>query len=102
MTHGRVAFLMSQNHTEKGYIYILECADGSFYTGATKDIEKRIQVHNSGRGAKYTYGRRPVKLVYSETLNNYNEALKREKQIQKMTRAQKTGLISVNKKTNKR
>ena len=75
------------------YIYILECADGTFYTGWTTDLERRIDEHNSGRGAKYTRGRRPVRLVHSEEYDTDSAAMRREKAIQKMTRREKLKLI---------
>ncbi|EET85737.1 Excinuclease ABC C subunit domain protein, partial [Clostridium carboxidivorans P7] len=75
------------------YVYILQCIDGTLYTGYTNDLNKRIQVHNSGKGAKYTRGRLPVKLVYSEEFNTKNEALKREYAIKLMKRKRKLELI---------
>lgn len=81
----------------KYYVYIVQCKDGTLYTGYTVDLSKRIDSHNSFRGAKYTRGRTPVKLVYSEELNSVNEALKREHQIKGMTRKQKIEIINSNK-----
>lgn len=81
------------------YIYILRCKDDSLYTGWTSDLEKRVAAHNSGKGAKYTRGRGPVKLVYSEQLPTKEEALQRECEIKKMTRSVKLSLIE--QKTNK-
>lgn len=78
-------------HTWK--LYILRCCDGSLYTGITTDVEKRIAVHNSGKGAKYTRGRRPVELVYSEECGDHSAALKRELEIKAMPREQKLILI---------
>ena len=75
------------------YVYILECADGTFYTGWTTDLKRRIDEHNSGRGAKYTRGRRPVRLVHSEEYDTDSAAMRREKAIQKMTRREKLKLI---------
>ena len=75
------------------YCYILQCADGTFYTGWTKDPERRIAQHNKGVGAKYTSIRRPVKLVYLEPSLNQTEAMKRELAIKKMKRAQKIKLV---------
>jgi putative endonuclease len=75
------------------YCYILQCADGTFYTGWTKDPERRVAQHNKGIGAKYTSTRRPVKLVYLEPYFNQTEAMKRELVIKKMKRAQKVKLI---------
>jgi putative endonuclease len=75
------------------YCYILECADGTFYTGWTTDPPRRERQHNAGRGAKYTRTRRPVKLVYVEELSSRAEAMKRERVIKKMTREQKRKLV---------
>ncbi len=75
------------------YTYILKCRDGSFYTGWTNDIEKRMQAHNAGKGAKYTKSRLPVKLVYYEEHETKNEAMKREYAIKHMTRQEKERLI---------
>ena len=75
------------------YCYILQCADGTFYTGWTTDPERRVAQHNKGVGAKYTSTRRPVKLVYVETHPNRTEAMKRELAIKKMKRAQKSKLM---------
>jgi len=78
------------------YVYILECADKTFYTGSTGNIEKRLQAHNSGKaGAKYTRGRRPVELVYVEHCPTLSMALKREAQIKKLSRAQKAALVAM-------
>lgn len=75
------------------YCYILECSDGSFYTGWTTDLDRRVKTHNAGRGAKYTATRRPVRLVYSERLPDRSSAQKRELAIKRMPRAKKTALI---------
>lgn len=75
------------------YVYIVECSDGTFYTGWTVDLEKRIKSHSSGKGAKYTRGRGPVKLLYYEKFNNKSDAMKREYQIKKLNRQQKEILI---------
>lgn len=75
------------------YCYILECADGTYYTGWTTDPERRVKQHNKGIGAKYTSTRRPVKLVYLETQSNRTDAMKRELAIKKMRRAQKSKLV---------
>ena len=75
------------------YCYILECADGTYYTGWTTDPGRRVKQHNKGAGAKYTSTRRPVKLVYLEELSSRTEAMKRELAIKKMRRAQKMKLI---------
>lgn len=75
------------------YVYILECADGTLYTGWTTCPERRVKAHNSGKGAKYTRSRRPVKLVYTETCQNQSDALRREYEIKQLSRAQKLLLI---------
>jgi len=75
------------------YCYIVECADGTYYTGWTTDPERRIATHNKGLGAKYTKMRRPVKLVYVEEQLDRKSAMKRELAIKKMGRAGKSNLI---------
>lgn len=76
------------------FVYILECNDGSLYTGITTDITKRLDEHNnSDKGAKYTKARRPVKLLYQEPALNRSIASKREYAIKKLTRVQKFQLI---------
>ena len=75
------------------YVYILECADSTLYTGWTTDIQKRLKAHNTGKGAKYTRSRRPVKLVYTETFESKSDALRREYQIKQLSRVQKLSLI---------
>lgn len=75
------------------YVYILKCADGTLYTGWTNDIEKRIETHNSGNGAKYTRSRLPVELVYFEKHEDKSCALKRELQIKALPRSEKQKLI---------
>ena len=78
---------------EKTYTYILECADGSFYTGWALDVNKRIEEHNNGTGAKYTKKRGPVKLVYLEEFDTRAKACQRECQIKDLKRKQKEELI---------
>ena len=75
------------------YVYILQCNDGTLYTGYTDDPQRRLAVHNSGKGAKYTRARLPVELVYHEELADKSSALKREIEIKKMTRLQKLKLL---------
>jgi putative endonuclease len=72
---------------------MLECADGTLYTGWAVDAEKRLKVHNAGRGARYTSSRRPVKLVYVEPQPDRITAMKRELAIKRLTRAEKLALI---------
>jgi putative endonuclease len=75
------------------YCYILQCSDGTFYTGWTTDPGRRVPQHNKGSGAKYTNTRRPVKLVYLEPCPNQTDAMKRELAIKKMNRTQKMKLV---------
>lgn len=77
----------------KNYTYVLRCADGTFYTGWTTDLTRRVDVHNSGQGAKYTRARRPVELVYYETFDTRQDAMQRECAIKKLTREQKVALV---------
>ncbi len=77
----------------KGYMYILECADGSFYTGSTKNLHLRIEQHKNGEGAKHTKNNLPIKLVYYEIFDRIDFAFNREKQVQNWTRAKKIALI---------
>ena len=79
------------------YCYIIECSDGTYYTGWTTDPERRVSQHNKGVGAKYTSTRRPVKLVYLESQPNRTEAMKRELAIKRMKRDQKGRLIETGK-----
>jgi len=72
---------------------MVRCADGSIYTGYARDPVQREQVHNSGRGARYTAGRRPVRLVYSEAFTSAGDALRREYQLKRLPRAKKEALI---------
>ncbi len=78
----------------KGYMYILQCADGSYYTGSTKDLERRLAEHQSGEGSFYTKKRLPVKLVYFEEFQRIDEAFYREKQVQGWSRKKKEALIN--------
>jgi putative endonuclease len=75
------------------WMYILECADGSYYVGSTRDLEQRILQHQSGTGAQYTSKRLPVRLVYSERFERVSEAYAREKQVQNWSRAKREALI---------
>lgn len=81
--------------SQKFFVYILQCADHTFYTGYTDDLEKRLKTHNEKKGAKYTRSRTPLKLIYSESFETKSEAMKREKAIQKLSRAQKNLLVSL-------
>jgi putative endonuclease len=75
------------------WLYILECSDGSYYTGSTIDIERRLVEHELGEGSNFTKKRLPIKLVYWEDFDNIEEAFYREKQIQRWSRAKKEALI---------
>ena len=76
------------------YTYIVKCSDGTYYTGWTNNLEKRIQSHNAGTGAKYTRPRLPVTLVYYETFATKQEAMKREYRIKQLSRQQKEQMIA--------
>ena len=76
------------------FVYIVRCADGTLYTGYARNPEKRTQVHNAGKGARYTAGRRPVALVYVESFESVGDALKREHQVKGWSRERKEGLIA--------
>lgn len=80
----------------KWYLYMLRCGDGTLYTGITTDVQRRLETHSKGTGAKYTRGRGPLKLVYQELCANHSEALKRELAVKQLTREQKEALIEVN------
>jgi putative endonuclease len=77
----------------KGYMYILECSDGTYYTGSTIDLEKRLKEHQSGKGSNYTAKRLPVSLLYYEEFADISLAFYREKQIQAWSRAKKQALM---------
>lgn len=79
---------------KKWYVYILRCADNTLYTGSTDDVERRVAVHNSGKGAKYTRGRTPVEVVYTEECESCSAALKREYAIKQLSRGEKIKLIN--------
>lgn len=75
------------------YVYIIKCKDNSLYTGWTNNLERRFKAHTEGKGAKYTRGRGPLKLVYFEELEDKIEAMKREYEIKKMSRKNKLEMI---------
>ena len=75
------------------YVYIVQCADATYYTGWTNDLKKRIEAHNAGKGAKYTKSRRPVQLVYYETYATKSKAMAREYAIKQLSRQEKAQLI---------
>ena len=79
--------------SERNYVYLLRCGDGTLYCGWTTDLAARVEAHNQGKGAKYTRSRLPVELVWFEEHANRHEALSREWHIKRMTRANKLALI---------
>jgi putative endonuclease len=81
---------------KKGYLYILECSDGSYYTGSTIDVGRRFREHQNGEGANHTKKRLPVKLLYVEEYKHVAQAYQREKQIQGRNRKKKFALINGN------
>ncbi len=78
------------------FVYILRCGDGSLYTGITTDVEHRLEVHRSGKGAKYTRSHLPLDLVYTEECKDHSAALKRELEIKALKREEKLTLIATN------
>lgn len=85
--------MVALDQQQNNYVYIVRCHDDTLYTGWTNHLEKRIQTHNSGHGAKYTQSRRPVKLVYYECYASKSEAMKREYAIKQLSRKEKEILI---------
>lgn len=81
---------------QNNYVYIVKCHDGTFYTGWTNHLDKRIQAHNLGKGAKYTKSRRPVQLIYYEVFDNKIDAMKREYAIKQLSRQEKEKLVHNN------
>lgn len=84
------------------YVYILECSDGTLYTGWTNNLDKRIEQHCNGTGAKYTRGRGPVTLVYHEEFNDKRDAMRREYEIKRYSRINKLKLIEKMQKYDKK
>ena len=76
------------------YVYIVECKDGTYYTGYTPDVEKRIELHNKGKGAKCLRGKLPVELVYVKKFRSLKSALREERNIKKLTHSQKEKLVN--------
>lgn len=85
--------MLSDRASSKHFVYIVRCADGSLYTGYARDPKEREKIHNRGEGAKYTAGRRPVSLVYTEQFDNLGEALSREHQLKRLSRIKKEALV---------
>ena len=74
-------------------LYMLRCGDGTYYTGIARDVEKRLETHRSGKGAKYTRGRGPLTLCYAENCGSHSDALKRELAVKALPRAEKQSLV---------
>jgi putative endonuclease len=72
----------------------VRCADGTLYSGSTTNVNARVRAHNSGRGARYTSGRRPVKVVYQEACGSRSAALRREHALKRLTRSEKEALVA--------
>lgn len=85
---------MSAETVPAWWVYIVECADGSLYTGSARDVYQRLTAHNAGRGARYTRSHSPVKLVYFEPHLTQSAAFKREAEIKKLPRRQKQQLVA--------
>ncbi len=85
---------MAEPDEKTWWVYILRCADDSFYVGCTNGLERRVAAHDSGKGARYTAGRRPVRLVYAEGGHDRSSALRREIQLKKWPRSRKQRLIA--------
>lgn len=75
------------------FVYILLCADDSFYIGSTKDVEKRFKKHLEGKGAKYTKSHKPIKIIYQETFSSKSDALKREWELKKLSKSEKEEIV---------
>lgn len=75
------------------HVYVVECADGTLYTGYTTNVERRVEEHNEGEGARYTRGRRPVELVHVETFGSRSAAMRREAEVKAMRRNEKLALV---------
>jgi len=86
---------MRKKFVRKGrfFVYIVECADGTYYTGYTPDLDNRLKAHNSGKGAKYTRSRRPVKLIWQRECETFKKAVSEEARIKRLDRAQKEELV---------
>ena len=89
------AILQGLMGDDSWHVYLAFCADGTLYTGIAKDVEARIELHNSGRGAKYTRSRRPVRLAYSERQQDRASAQRREQAIRRMSRQEKWTLTGM-------
>lgn len=86
---------MVKYKVKKHYTYIIECADGTYYTGYTTDVKRRVVEHNQGKGAKYTRARKPVTLLYYEEYRSRSRAMKREYEIKNLSRKEKEKIIGL-------
>lgn len=84
----------TEDATGGHHVYVVECADGTYYTGYTTDVERRVAEHNAGTGARYTRGRTPVTVVHTETYPTQSDAMQREYAIKQLRRAQKERLVA--------
>jgi len=89
---------MKKSPSDSWFVYMLRCADGSLYTGITKDLNRRCELHNAGTASRYTRSHLPVKLVYQESLPSRSLALKREAVIKSLSRQEKLALIRLRQK----
>ena len=96
MENERIQILKKYKTMIQGYMYILECSDGTYYTGSTKNLDLRLQQHQNGLGATHTAKRLPVKLLYFEEFTRIDDAFYREKQVQGWSRNKKEALIENN------
>ena len=101
ISHGDISYIIKQMRPDEvqsvqgtNYVYLLECADGSFYCGWTNDLAKRVAAHQAGKGGRYTRSHLPVRLVYYETADSKEAALRREAAIKKLNHKQKHQLIA--------
>ena len=85
---------MPSSEERTHHVYVVECADGTYYTGYTTDVERRVAEHNAGDGAKYTRGRTPVELVYEESHGSKSAAMSREYELKQLSRAEKERLVA--------
>ncbi|MFC3927840.1 GIY-YIG nuclease family protein [Streptococcus caprae] len=90
---------MQEKDPKKGYMYVLECADKTLYTGYTTDVDKRVKTHNAGKGAKYTKARLPVRLLYAEEHDTKQAAMSAEYHFKKKTRPAKLAYITEHSET---
>ncbi len=86
--------ILAINHS-KYFVYMVECSDGTYYTGSTNNLENRLKLHNSGHGAKCLRGKKPVKLIYTKWYRSQANALKAEREIKLLSRKQKIEMVKI-------